>query len=119
MCIYLLAFHAGSVIKNLPTNAGDAGSGRIFLARKDPPKKEMEAHFFFLSWKIPWTEELGGLQFRGHERVGYNLATKQQHISIPICVCIHTRRCLSIFGGNEPLVKVKETSLNQKIVVTC
>ena len=66
MCVYIyMGFHGGSVIKNLPANAGDAGSGRIFLGRKDPLKKELETHVFFFPWKIPCMEELGGLQFTG------------------------------------------------------
>ena len=31
-----------------------------------------------IAWKIPWTEEPGGLQPMGHKRVRHNLATKQQ-----------------------------------------
>ena len=31
-----------------------------------------------LAWKIPWTEEPGGLQFTGSQRVGHNLATEQK-----------------------------------------
>ena len=31
-----------------------------------------------LAWRIPWTEEPGGLQFMALQRVGHNLATKQQ-----------------------------------------
>ena len=31
-----------------------------------------------LAWEIPRTEEPGGLQAMGHERVGHDLATKQQ-----------------------------------------
>ena len=31
-----------------------------------------------LAWEIPWTEEPGGLQFMGLQRVGHDLATKQQ-----------------------------------------
>ena len=30
--------------------------------REDPPEKEMAAHSSILAWKIPWTEEPGGLQ---------------------------------------------------------
>ena len=29
-----------------------------------------------LAWRIPWTEETGGLQSMGSQRVGHNLATK-------------------------------------------
>ena len=32
-----------------------------------------------LAWKIPWTEEPGGLQSMGHEELGTTEATQQQH----------------------------------------
>ena len=48
------------------------------LSRKDPLEKEMATHSSILAWKIPWTEEPGGLQFMGLQRVGHDLATKQQ-----------------------------------------
>ena len=32
------------------------------LGREDPLEKEMVTHASILSWEIPWTEELGGLQ---------------------------------------------------------
>ena len=36
------------------------------LGRKDPLEKEMATHSSILAWKIPWTEEPGGLQSRYH-----------------------------------------------------
>ena len=36
-----------------------------FLGREDPLEKEMEIHSNTLAWKIPWTEEPGGLQSVG------------------------------------------------------
>ena len=36
----------------------------------------MATHSSILAWKIPWTEELGGLQSMELQRVGYNLETK-------------------------------------------
>ena len=39
----------------------------------------MTTYSSILAWKVPWTEEPGGLQSMGHERVGYNLATKHHH----------------------------------------
>jgi len=45
---------------------------------KDPLEKEMATHSGILVWEIPWTEEPGGLQSRGSQRVGHNLATEQQ-----------------------------------------
>ena len=32
----------------------------------------MDAHTIVLAWKIPWTEKLGGLQFKGLQRVEHN-----------------------------------------------
>ena len=32
------------------------------LGQKDPVEKEMATHFSILTWRIPWTEEPGGLQ---------------------------------------------------------
>ena len=36
----------------------------------------MATHTSILAWKIPWTEESGGLQSLGLPRVGHDLATK-------------------------------------------
>ena len=38
----------------------------------------MAAHSTILAWRIPWTEEPGGLQSMGSQRVRHNLVTKQQ-----------------------------------------
>ena len=35
------------------------------LGREDPLEKEMATHSSTLAWRIPWTEEPGGLQSRG------------------------------------------------------
>ena len=39
------------------------------------PEKAMATHSSTLAWKIPWTEEPGGLQCMGSRRVGHDLAT--------------------------------------------
>ena len=36
-----------------------------FLGREDPLEKEMATHSSILAWRIPWTEEPGGLQSMG------------------------------------------------------
>ena len=38
------------------------------LGREDPLEKEMATHFNILAWKIPWTEEPGGLESKGSQR---------------------------------------------------
>ena len=42
------------------------------LGREDPLEKEMAPHSSTLAWKIPWTEEPGGLQSMGSQRVGHD-----------------------------------------------
>ena len=41
----------------------------------------MATHSSILAWRIPWTEESGGLQSTGSQRVGHDVATKQQQMS--------------------------------------
>ena len=45
------------------------------LGGEDPLKKGMATHSSILAWRIPWTEEPGGLQAIGLQRVGHNWAT--------------------------------------------
>ena len=42
----------------------------------------MATHSSILAWEIPWTEETGRLQSMGSQRVGHDLATKQQQQQI-------------------------------------
>ena len=39
------------------------------LGQEDPLEKEMATHSSILAWEIPWTEEPGGLQSMGSQRV--------------------------------------------------
>ena len=39
------------------------------LGQEDPLEKEMATHSSIPAWKIPWTEEPGGLQSMGSERI--------------------------------------------------
>ena len=40
--------------------------------QEDPLEEEMATHSSILAWKIPWTEEPGGLQFVGLQSVGHD-----------------------------------------------
>ena len=44
------------------------------LGQEDPQEQEMATHSSILACKIPWTEEPGGLQSMGSQRVGHNRA---------------------------------------------
>jgi len=42
------------------------------LDQEDPLEKETATHCSILAWEIPWTEEAGGLQSTGSQRVRYD-----------------------------------------------
>ena len=50
----------------------------LSLGQEDPMEKEMATHSSILAWEIPRTEEPGGLQSIGSQRVRQDLVTKQQ-----------------------------------------
>ena len=60
------------VVKNPSANAGDIRDLVQSLGREDLLEKEMATHCSILAWRIPWTEEPGGLQTMGSQRVGRN-----------------------------------------------
>ena len=39
------------------------------LDQEDPLEKEMATHSIILAWRIPWTEEPGGIQFMGPQEL--------------------------------------------------
>ena len=42
------------------------------LGLEDPLEQEIATHSSILAWRIPWTEEPGGLQSMGSQRVGHD-----------------------------------------------
>ena len=56
------------VVKNLPAKAGDMGS--IPGSGRSPGGECGNSSI--LAWRIPWTEEPGGLQSIGSQRVEHN-----------------------------------------------
>ena len=57
------------LIKNLPAMQEAQVQS---LGWEDPLEKEMATHSSILAWKISWTEEPGGLQSMGSQRVGHD-----------------------------------------------
>ena len=57
------------MVKNLSAMQGTQVQS---LGREDPLEKGMATHSLILAWKTPWTEEPGGLQSTGSQRVGHN-----------------------------------------------
>ena len=70
------------------------------LGWEDPLEKEMATHSSILSWRIPWTEEPGGLQSTGSQRVRHDWATSL-HFTLNIlwhCLSLGLERKLTFFG---------------------
>ena len=55
------AFQVVLVVKNPPASAGAVRDAVPSLGGDDPLEKETAPHFSILAWRIPWTEEPGGL----------------------------------------------------------
>ena len=63
--LFVWAPRGGSVVKNLPAMQETWVQS---LSWEDPLEKDMATRSSILAWKIPWTEEPGGLQFMGWQR---------------------------------------------------
>ena len=60
-----MGFLCGSIAKNPPANAGEQEMPVQSLGGEDPLEEEMATHSSILAQKIPWTMELGRLQYMG------------------------------------------------------
>ena len=68
-----MGFPGSSEVKNSPANVGETQVRSP--GWEDPLEEEMATHCRILAWEIPWTEEPGGLQSSGSQRVRHSLAT--------------------------------------------
>ena len=64
------------LVKNLPAMQETHETQVHFLGWEDPLEEGMATYSSILAWRIPWTEETGGLQSMGLQRVGHDRATK-------------------------------------------
>ena len=62
------------MVKNLPAMQETRVRS---LGQEDPLEKGMSTHSSILAWRIPWTEEPGGLQSMGLQRVGHKKKKKR------------------------------------------
>ena len=60
------------MLKNLPATLETQVQS---LGQEDPLEKGMAIHSSILAWRIQWTEEPGGLQSMGSQRIGHDWAT--------------------------------------------
>ena len=67
--MYTRAFLVAQMVKNLPTMQETQVRS---LGGEDPLQEEMATHSSILAWRILWTEESGGLQSVGSQRVRHD-----------------------------------------------
>ena len=60
------------VVKNWPANLGNKRDVGLIPGSRRSPAEGMVTHSSILAWRIPWTEEPGGLQPIGSQRVGHD-----------------------------------------------
>ena len=65
MYIQSWASQVALIVKNPPANAGEARNVDLIPGSGRSPGEEMATHSSILTWRIPWTEEAGGLQSMG------------------------------------------------------
>ena len=69
--------HLASLVAQTVENPPAMQETRVrSLGWEDPLEKGMATHSSLLAWRIPWTEEPGGLQSRGLQRVRHDRVTK-------------------------------------------
>ena len=67
----------------------------LFLGQEDPLEEGMATHSSILAWGILWTEEPGGLQSMGSQRVGHDWMT--EHTGMPDYKLLEAE-CVSFFS---------------------
>ena len=60
------------MVKNMPANAGGVRDEGQFLGQEDPLEEGKESQSSILAWRIPCTEEPGGLQNIGLQRIRHD-----------------------------------------------
>ena len=65
ICLFAWASLVAQMVKNLPAMQETWVQS---LGREDPPEKKMATHSSILAWRIPWTEESGGLWSMGLQK---------------------------------------------------
>ena len=72
VCILVIFYRGFSRGSDSTESAHNVGAWVQSLDQEDPVEKGMAPHSRTLAWEIPWTEEPGGLQSMGSQRVRHD-----------------------------------------------
>ena len=81
------------------------------LGWESPLEKEMTTHFSILAWRIPWTEEPGGLQLTESQRVGHDGATSLHFTKTNMQMLKKLKNSNSYHEEKNPVTEPKTTGL--------
>ena len=101
VCVCVWCFPGGSEVKNLPAVQEPREMHIWSLGQEDPLEEVMATPSSILAWRMPWTEEPGGLQSIASQRVGHDWSD---------LACIHVYVCVS-----KACYLVWRTSLNPTV----
>ena len=97
-------FPGGSVVKNLPAMQ-ELQEPRVWsLGQENPLEEGMTTHSSILAWRIPWTEEPGGLQY-----IGSDMTEVTSHTCNACSIKVPTRWHLALLGKVENSSEVAQS----------
>ena len=119
----VLASLIAQMVKNLPA----VQETRVrSLGQEDPLEKEMATHSSILAWKVPWTEEPGGLQSMGSQIAGHDWATNTCTYTLVVFLLKQSdfnprlSNLFPVFRWNNDLGRLLKLSLpSQELVWPC
>ena len=113
------------MVKNPPANSGDVRDGSSIPGSGKSPEGGQATHSSIFAWRIPWTEEPGGLRFIGLHRAGHYSCDGAHMLACVVAqlaVCIKLQKSLRIpdktsftqvkLKKGKEMVPVKRISFN-------
>ena len=132
MLAFNIGFPSGSAVKNPPAMQEPQETWFWFLGVEDPLEQGMATHSSILTWRIPWTEEPGGLRSIGSKRVRHdwsNLASTHAvfniflsdpffHLQKEIWQ-IYLKCCIYFFLFYAEFTSLKVCIISSSIILCC
>ena len=118
---YLLKYSWASLVAQMVKNPPAMKKTQIWsMGCEDPLEDSMATHSSILAWRIPWTEEPGGLQSMGSQRVRQDWATKYRaHNRLGVyCLWQNTNsstRAMTLINFTSQYLQSSITRFNPKL----
>ena len=77
------------------------------LSQEDPLEKDMATHSNILAWRIPWTEEPGGLESMGSQKVRHDWVTNAFKSMDPVTLLCPRTSCFLLLHKPKPVCSLQ------------